>query len=183
MDWYGFMVNNLPPLYRNDSTLKRYKVVAEQFKVIDKLCEELKYSVVIDLCSDEELLVLGTNLGVAKIETDSFETYRKLVKIEYYKVFIIPTHNEIKRIVKKTTGLYPSLNPLWYRGDEIENDQGYAITYDIPINFEQKILESSESVIGAGIKIVREFLFKLDGTEFKNACAILDIGTIKIGGE
>lgn len=183
MDWYGFLLNNLPPIYKNENTLKKYKIISKSLETAEKCIESLKYINTIDLCTDQELLVLASNLGMVKNENDSFELFRKLVKIEYYKVFIIPTHNNIKKIIKKTTGFYPSLIPLWYRGPQTENDQGYSITYDIPLDFDQRILESSEKVIGAGIKIVREFLFKVEGIEFLNASSVFDTDTIKIGGE
>lgn len=184
MNWYSFMINNLPPLYRTSDTLKRYKVIAEQFQFLDEFLNQLKICSVIDLANEESLVILGSNLNVIRDLNDSLETYRKLVKIEYYKMFIIPTHNNIKNIVQKVTGFYPSLRPLWEQGLlELENDHGYVLEYDIDLSYPQKILDSAERVIGAGIKVVREYQLKVENNDFLHAQALLDYDTWKIGGE
>ncbi|MGL5716726.1 MAG: hypothetical protein ACRCX2_27170 [Paraclostridium sp.] len=175
MNWYSFMINNLPPLYRTSDTLKRYKVIAEQFQFLDEFLNQLKICSVIDLANEESLMILGSNLNVVRDLNDSLETYRKLVKIEYYKMFIVPTHNNIKNIVKKVTEFTPYMMPLWKQSLELlENDHGYHLAYDVDLSYPQKVLDTLEKVIGAGIKVKRDYIYKMEGSTIYPAVYFFD---------
>ena len=182
MDFYNYILEMLPPLYRTPNTLARYKVIASQMNKLFEEIKKLPSKYVIDTCENEELLVLGENVGVKKLETDSWETYRQLIAVEHYKLFNVPTHENIIKLVRKSTGFYPVLESLHYFGDSEENDQGYKLVYELPIDYNQKPLENVESFIGGGIKINREFLVSLDGCDIYWAQGILNDGVIKIGG-
>lgn len=179
---YKYLVEMLPPLYRTPNTLARYKVIAKQLnKLMDKI-QQLPLKYIIDTCSNEELLVLGENVNVKKLETDSWETYRQLIAVEHYKLFNVPTHENIIRLVRRATGFYPKLESLYYYGSAQEYDHGYNISYELPIDFNQKPLENMESFIGAGIKIKREFITSLDGADIYWGQGLLNTGIIRIGG-
>lgn len=182
MDFYKYMVELLPPLYRTPNTLARYKVIASQMNKLFAEIKKLPTKYVIDTCSNDELLVLGENAGIKKLDTDSWETYRQLVAVEHYKLFNIPTHDNIIKLVRKSTGFYPFLESLHYFGEEQEYDQGYKLEYELPIDYNQKPLENIESFIGGGIKIEREFLISFEGCDILWAQALLNDGVIKIGG-
>lgn len=182
MDFYKYMIELLPPLYRTPNTLARYKVIASQMNKLFAEIKKLPTKYVIDTCSNDELLVLGENVGIKKLDTDSWETYRQLVAVEHYKLFNIPTHDNIIKLVRKSTGFYPVLESLHYFGEEQEYDQGYKLEYELPIDYNQKPLENVESFIGGGIKIEREFLISFEGCDVLWAQALLDDGVIKIGG-
>lgn len=180
MDYYKYMLELLPPLYKTHNSLARYKVLASQFNKLFKRIRELPLKYDIDICSNEDLLVLGSNLGIPKLETDSWETYRQLIKINHYKLFTVPTHDNIVRISRKVSGFYPLLKPLWYNGMEKENDQGYYIAYDLPADYPNKVLTELESFIGAGIKIQRDFFYKLEGVTLYPAMYMFDDDLISI---
>lgn len=182
MDYYKYMLELLPPLYRTEKTLARYRVIADQMNYLFQEIQKLPTKYIIDTCSNEELLILGENVGVKKLETDSWETYRQLIAVEHYKLFNVPTHNNIIKLVRRSTGFYPVLESLHYFGDSEEYDQGYSLYYELPIDFNQKPLENIESFIGAGIKIKREFIVSLDGCDIYWGQAMLNDGVIKIGG-
>ena len=182
MDFYKYMTEILPPLYRTKSTLARYRVIANQMNKLFNQIQELPSKFIIDTCSNDELLILGENVGIKKLETDSWETYRQLVALEHYKLFSVPTHENIVKLVRKSTGFYPVLESLHYFGESEEYDQGYKLTYELPLDFNQKSLENVESFIGAGIKINREFIVSLDGCDIYFGQGLLNDGIIKIGG-
>lgn len=182
MDFYKYMLELLPPLYRTPNTLARYKVIASQMNKLFAEIKKLPTKYAIDICSNDELLVLGENVGIKKLDTDSWETYRQLVAVEHYKLFNIPTHDNIIKLIRKSTGFYPVLESLHYFGEEQEYDQGYKLEYELPIDYNQKPLENVESFIGGGIKIEREFLISFEGCDILWAQALLNDGVIKIGG-
>lgn len=183
MDFYKYMLELLPPLYKTPNTLARYKVIASQMNKLFEEIKKLPSKYVIDTCENEDLLVLGNNLGIPKLETDSWETYRQLIKINHYKLFTVPTHTNIVMLAKKVSGFEPYLKALWHNGDTEENDHGYYIAYDLPAEYPNKVLVELESFIGAGIKIQRDFFYKLEGITIYPAMYMFDDDQLNIDCE
>lgn len=183
MNYYKYMVNLLPPLYRNKRVLDRYMVLGSLMNKVSELIKTLPNMYIIDVCYEEDLLRLGENIGYPKKEKQDFETYRSLLKIMYAKLFIIPTRDEIKKLTKRVTGYYPTIEPLHTKGDKQENDHGYYISYDLTNDATTDALNQVESVIGAGIKINRDYFYKLEGVKLYNAAALRDKDIISVGCE
>lgn len=180
MDFYSYMLELLPPIYKTKNTLARCKVISKEFNKLARKIKELPHRFVIDKCSNQDLLVLGSNVNVAKIDKDSWDIYRQLIRINYYKLFNVPTHKNIVSIATKVSGFYPILRPLWYDGPDLTNDQGYYIAYDLPGDYPNKVLIELESFIGAGIKIRRDFFYKLEGVTIYPAMYMFDNDQLNI---
>lgn len=175
MDMYKYMINLLPPLYRTENTLKRYKIIGELMNKVSKRIDLLSNLYVIDTCKEEQLYILGDNVSMPKPEYMSLEEYRSLVKLTvYYNLVLVPTRNDIFRVIKKATGLAPEIKPLWTFGDKLENDHGYYIAYDLDLNFNTELLLNLEKLIGAGIKIKRDYFYRMQGQDIYPAMAMLD---------
>lgn len=174
MNILGFMLNNLPPIYKNENTLKRYRALENQFKRLYNEIDSIQTKYIIETAELEQLLVLGENVGVHKEPYMDIETYRALVKIKYFNTFLIPTHDNIMRVTQKVTGLFPYMKPLWTFGSEEINDQGLYIAYDLDLNYNTEILIKLEDLIGAGIKIRRDYLYKMQGVTLYPATYFFD---------
>lgn len=180
---YSYMIQNLPPLYRTENNLKRYKVIADEMKKLFDRMNNLQLKYIIQTADLETLLVLGDNLNVKKEDYMTTEIYRKFVLIAYSNMFLVPTHNNLMNVIRKITGLYPTMQPLYTLGSQIENDQGLHIVYDIDTSFNTGVLVELEKLVGAGIKIKREFITRLQGYTVYPASVLYNTDVLSIDCE
>lgn len=183
MNILDFMLKNLPPLYKTENTLKRYKFLGKIFQEVYNKMHNMQYEYIIDMASADILEVLGNNINVPKPLGMDIETYRSILKIAYYNIFLVPTHDNLMRVTKKVTGFFPYMKPLWTFGSEEINDQGLYIAYDLDLNYNTEILLYLEKLVGAGIKIKRDFLYKMEGTTIYPACYFFDDDVLSINCE
>lgn len=180
MDMFKYLLQNLPPLYKTENTLKEYKVLSKFFDDIFKKIDDLQYKYIIDRADEKTLNVLGSNIDVLRSLEMDLESYRKILKINYFNMFLVPTHNNFMRATEKVTGFFPYIKPLWTFGSDQTNDQGLYISYDLGLDYNTEVLMKLESLIGAGIKIRRDFLYKMQGVTTYPACAIFDNDILSI---
>lgn len=183
MDMYSYMIQNLPPLYRTENNLKRYKVIANEMKKLFDRMNNLQLKYIIQTADLETLLVLGDNLNVKKEDYMTTEIYRKFVLIAYSNMFLVPTHNNLMNVIRKITGFHPTMQPLHTFGEQIENDQGLYIAYDVTNDYNTSVLLELEKLVGAGIKIRRDFLYKVEGVTIYPATYLFNNDTINIDCE
>ncbi len=183
MDIYGFILNKLPPIYKTENTLKRYRVIAKELEKLFVTIHNLQFQYLIQTADLEHLLILGENVNVKKEDYMTTEIYRKFVQIAYSNLNFVPTHNELMKVIKKVTGLYPTMIPLPSEGPQIENDQGLHITYDIDTSFNTEVLIELEKLVGAGIKIKRDLITRLEGYQVYPASILYNHDIIEIQAE
>lgn len=162
MDNYKYMISHLPPVYHETNTLKKYKLVADLFKTEDY--KFLLKNRVIDLADLNGLNLFGANLDRYKREEETVEEYRQFLKVSMFKKFVVPTHNNILKVIKNIVGFYPNIQPLYTENPNLEeNDLGYYITYDLTNSFKTEILDELEKFIAAGVKVKRDYFFNFEG--------------------
>lgn len=180
MDNYKYLISHLPAVYHETNTLKKYKLVADLFKMEDY--KELLKNRVLDLANLDGLNLFGINLDRYKREEETIEEYRQFLKVAMFKRFVVPTHDNILKVVKNVVGFYPNIQPLNIDNPTLkENDLGYYITYDLTNSFKTEILDELEKFIAAGVKIKRDYFFNCEGVDLFPANIIYDTDTIEIG--
>lgn len=180
MDNYKYMISHLPPVYHEVNTLKKYKLVADLFRTEDY--KDFLKNTVIDLANLEGLNIFGANLNRYKRDEETVEEYRQFLKVEMFKKFVVPTHDNILKVIKNVVGFYPNIQPLYVDNPELqENDLGYYITYDLTNSFKTEVLDELEGIIAAGVKIKRDYFFNCEGIDIFPANAIYDKDIIEIG--
>ena len=180
MDSYKYMVSHLPPVYRETNTLKKYKLIADLFETEDY--KEFLKNRVLDLANLDGLNLFGINLDRYKREEETIEEYRQFLKVAMFKKFVVPTHDNILKVIKNVVGFYPDIQPLYVENPNLEeNDLGYYITYDLTNSFKTEILDELEKFIAAGVKVRRDYFFNCEGVDLFPANIIYDTDVIEIG--
>lgn len=186
MNSFDFLINHLPTAYRGEeNTRKQMKIWGDFFDTIISYVDALPTYFYIDTATEEWLELLGLNIGRPRKALEDLETYRKLLKIQYYNTFIVPTHNNILKITKNITGEYPILKPLWEQEgtnfDTNNADLAYYLGYSLEPGFPTEVLDNLEKFYAAGVKIVREDLFKITTNDTLVATAIYNHGQTVVG--
>lgn len=180
MDNYKYMISHLPPVYHEPETLKKYKLVADLFETGDY--KNLLKNRVLDLATLDGLNIFGANLNRYKRDGETVEEYRQFLKVEMFKRHVVPTHDNILKIINNVVGFYPNIQPLYVENPELmENDLGYYITYDLTNSFKTEILDEIEGIIAAGVKIKRDYFFNCEGVDIFPTNIIFDTDVIEIG--
>lgn len=186
MNGYDFLINHLPTVYRTEeNTKKQMKIWGDFFDLIISYIDVVPTYYYIDLAPEEWLELLGRNVGRPRKALEDLETYRKLLKIQYYNTFIVPTHNNILKITKNITGEYPILVPLWEQEgidfDTNNADAAYYLGYSLGGGFPTEVLDGLEKFYAAGVKIVREDLFEVSTKDTLVATSIYNYGQTIVG--
>lgn len=164
MKSYDFLINHLPTAYRGEiNTQKQMKIWGELFDFIISYVDSVSKYFYIDTATEEWLELLGNNVGRPRKAAEELEIYRKILKIQYYNTFIVPTHNNLLKITKNITGEYPILKPLWEQegADYSTSDAAYYLGYNLEASFPTTVLDELEKFYAAGVKIEREDLFEV----------------------
>ena len=178
MDSYKYMVSHLPPVYRETNTLKKYRLIADLYD--SNVNDDFLKNRVIDSANIEGLNVWGVNLNRYKRKNETIEEYRQFLKVEMFKKYVVPTHNNILEVVKRVAGFYPKIQPLHLDNPELlENDLGYYLTYDLTNSLKTEVLDELEKFIPAGVKIKRDYFFNCEGYDIFPVQLIYDQDTVE----
>lgn len=174
MNSFDFLINHLPTAYRGEeNTRKQMKIWGVFFDTIISYVDALPTYFYIDTATEEWLELLGLNIGRPRKALEDLEVFRSIVKINYYNTFVVPTHNNILRITNNVTGFYPYLKQLWeldgtnFIADN--TDFAYYLAYDLTPTYPTAILDELEKFYMAGVKLIRDYLYKLEQNELKVA--------------
>lgn len=182
MNYLNFMLKYTPRVYWEENTTKSFRVFSEGLKSIETDMNKLYKNSILDSAELNGLEnIFGANLQRPRKVLETAEEYRAILKAIIYSKQSVPTHDNILKVIKKVVGFYPILQPLHILGNIPENDHGYYIAYDLTNGFNNDILDELEKIIGAGVKIERDYFFNMEGITIYPACVMYDNEVIDIG--
>ena len=181
MKYLNFMLKHTPRVYHEENTIQSFRVFSEGIKSLEDDMNKLYKNIILDSAEMKGLEnIFGANLQRPRKILETEEEYRAILKAVIYSKQLVPTHDNILKVIKKVVSFYPILQPLHQLGDDIENDHGYYIAYDLTNGFNNDILDELEKIIGAGVKIERDYFYNMEGITIYPACVMYDDGVIDI---
>ena len=154
MSAYEYIINHLATVYRSTiNTDKHLRIIAKVFDDFDDTLQALATQQTIDTADEIGLGILGRNVGRPKKIGETLETYRKILLIEYFKYYTMPTHDNILTIIKKVTNDFPVQIPLMQTSETGDLDLGYSLNFFIDLGFPTEILELLMTIYPDGIKL------------------------------